>query len=530
MNPCYRSDHQRAIFMHEFFAKHVGAVVLMLGVAALPQVVSAQYFDVIDLGSAGVNSQAFAINKTGEVAGWIDAGGSKHGARWQNDQLADIHNTVHVQLGHGFLPGLAGFNLNHTEIYDISDGRQMVGGGLKGIQCVPPITVFTALLLRPATNSDFGTPIPGDALTDLGTFGERWLGVANSSATAISNTNFVVGWSDIDRFTIHAFLVSPQDGVFYVDQNLPAEVNDLMHDLGNFGGQDGVSAASGVNDAGMVVGYSYIQVTPGQKAAYHCFLIIPNDTDGDGNPDTWGIAAPGNISVGRNTLMADLGTLGGLNSWGRDINNNSQVVGESDTTDRDSHAFLWKSGALTDLGTLGGKDSSASAVNDLGQVVGWAENAKGERRAYMWQNGVMTDLNSLIKAGSAIRLTEARDINEEGEIVGWGEVSNGAGAERHSFRLNPTSVDPNADVIVTAEPTVSDTGSGAVVLSSDLSLLPLVPESGATVASSTTSTEPNATNDSPPPLCGAGLLGMLPVALFGFLVTRLVTTNGRRRA
>ena len=119
MNPCYRSNRQRANSVHDIFTR-VAVAAIGLGVAAFSPVVSAQYFDVIDLGSAGVNSQAYAINETGEVAGWIDAGDTKHGARWQNDQLADIHNTVHIQLGHGFLPELQGFNLNYTEIYGIS--------------------------------------------------------------------------------------------------------------------------------------------------------------------------------------------------------------------------------------------------------------------------------------------------------------------------------------------------------------------------------------------------------------------------
>jgi probable HAF family extracellular repeat protein len=56
--------------------------------------------------------------------------------------------------------------------------------------------------------------------------------------------------------------------------------------------------------------------------------------------------------------MQDVGTLGGYNSWGRDINNSSQVVGESDT-DPDqtggynlTRAFLWQDGTMTDLGAF----------------------------------------------------------------------------------------------------------------------------------------------------------------------------------
>src|SRR5439155_20243475 len=64
----------------------------------------------------------------------------------------------------------------------------------------------------------------------------------------------------------------------------------------------------------------------------------------------------------------DLGTLGGSTSFARGINDQGVVVGDSDTTTGQTHAFVFKPGSysLTDLGTLGGGFSQAVAINEGG--------------------------------------------------------------------------------------------------------------------------------------------------------------------
>ena len=81
----------------------------------------------------------------------------------------------------------------------------------------------------------------------------------------------------------------------------------------------------------------------------------------------------------------DLGTLGGEESTAIAINDRGQVVGASQTSSGDHHAFLWQDGVMTDLGTLGGSESYAFDINESGQVVGESETASGNRRATLWE-------------------------------------------------------------------------------------------------------------------------------------------------
>jgi probable HAF family extracellular repeat protein len=469
----------------------------------------------VNLSSGGTSAagRAYGVNRYGQVVGYtVSSEGLNHATHWYNDASSDLHGTTHLQLNQDFTVGA-------HEVYAISDADQIVGTGQVDLDCPSrTVRVYHAMVIRPAVLTDLGTPVPGDAVTDLWTFGNPCTAY-NSAATGISNANHVVGWADVDNAaTIRAFLVRPQNGVWYLDADANG-VNDLLIDLGTLGGAE--SSASDVNDAGFVTGYSFLAITS-VPARYHAFLLQPSGT-------TWFADADGD---GANDLMQSVGTLGGNNSWGRSINNANVIVGEADTSDFKTHAFRWESGAMVDLGTLGGRSSSAADISDTGVIVGWAEDALGRRRACIWINGVAMDLNSNLLFGSSangVTMTEARGINEEGHVVGFGSFGTGDTAQTRPFLLRPATA---AEIVTAQEAQAATTMTAGATSSGASSGGPSLGQGGGTAIIGTPSTvQPRGssaaagaqTESGPqvmPALCGFGVASFLPLTAAGLIGLR----------
>lgn len=68
---------------------------------------------------------------------------------------------------------------------------------------------------------------------------------------------------------------------------------------------------------------------------------------------------------------------------------------------------------LTYLGTLGGNDSQGAELNEKGQVTGWSHTAAGAKHAFAWDGSRMIDIGRELGVESS-----GAGINESGEVVG----------------------------------------------------------------------------------------------------------------
>ena len=242
-----------------------------------------------------------------------------------------------------------------------------------------------------------------------------------------------------------------------------AVVSATVIDLGTLPGGTR-SEAFGVNDAGVVVGYS-----TAPNASTSGFAERPfRWTSGGGMAELgtlsaevgwdWGraqaINAGGQIAgwsyattrAQRATLWTaaggpyDLGSLApGQNSLAMAINDAGQVAGFSIATAGGLHAFLWTpavpngtTGSMLDLGTLGGANSWARGVNDAGVVVGNSVTSSGTNHAFIWTAASgMVDLGTLGGTESV-----ATGINAQGQVVGHATTAAGP---THAFLWTPSA-------------------------------------------------------------------------------------------
>jgi probable HAF family extracellular repeat protein len=241
-------------------------------------------------------------------------------------------------------------------------------------------------------------------------------GALFSRANAVNSYGYVVGYSgsELDSENSRAFVWSQATGMF---------------DIGTLGGP--YAQATAINDAGYATGNAGIGEAIGSR---HAFLY-----------QVW----PG---MGPAKPMRDLGTLGGISSYGTAINMSNHVVGYSllNKIDNARHAFFYNGGALVDLGSfspqaLGADYSVALAINNSDAVVGYSYIQYGgsdmvRQAAFIVYPNMMqmkmVNLNDLIAAPTApgYWLFAATGINDQGQIVACAYYNDGY---VHAVLLDP---------------------------------------------------------------------------------------------
>src|SRR5947207_6597652 len=139
--------------------------------------------------------------------------------------------------------------------------------------------------------------------------------------------------------------------------------------------------------------------------------------------------------------VSNLPDFGGTSSGGNSINDQTWVSGYSRMADRNRHATLWRNSLLSDLGTLGGPNSSVAwnVKNTAGIIVGISQTAttpepNGENWSsaafystpnnvgyinlgFVWENGAMRRLLPFPGGNNGF----ATGANNLGQVVGWAE-------------------------------------------------------------------------------------------------------------
>jgi probable HAF family extracellular repeat protein len=154
--------------------------------------------------------------------------------------------------------------------------------------------------------------------------------------------------------------------------------------------------------------------------------------------------------------ITDLGTLGGKRSTALGINQTGLVVGSAETTDGQTHAFVYLQTSLIDLGTFGGHDSYAYRISDAAVIVGRASTPEGNYRPFLTSaTGASFDLSELDSRLEGVFGT-AIDVNRAGYIVGYRQTHHDHMAARNvvfiyrNFQLVDLGTFGGEDGVVTA--------------------------------------------------------------------------------
>lgn len=250
-------------------------------------------YQVIKLGTlGGLNSVANSINNTGKVVGWADtSSGAQHAAFWLNGGVADLNyslpsnspwvlNVATSINSFGDIVGIGTYNGTTAAFYDNGGGVTLIGIGESANAINDSNQVVGSILnSNPNLNQAFiwSPTTGGSTLPNLTSGGF-------SNAYDINNSGVIAGVSQYNTsnvFDYNPTLWSLSGGIY------------VPTDLGNMGSLPGMApdgSASAISSTGEVVGWSTVP-NSAQFTAYldptgtpGNFINLGN-LNGDGNKD-----------------------------------------------------------------------------------------------------------------------------------------------------------------------------------------------------------------------------------------------------
>src|SRR5436190_328180 len=226
-------------------------------------------------------------------------------------------------------------------------------------------------------------------LTDLPSLGggDSWVGGLNDSGVVVGSSR------PPNSYSLHAVSWGPGG----------------ITDLGSLGtGGNACSVAEGINNAGVIVGYSCID---GPSFEYRAVRFRAPD------------------------VIDDLGTLGGDWASAMAVNDDGMIVGGSRTLASGvEHGFVHTDATgIVDIGVLPGMVSSyLLAVGSSGLALGESWDASGAGSAILYGEGRLLDLNDLVEGGP-YAIEYARGVSDSGEIVATARF----GSQLHAVLVVP---------------------------------------------------------------------------------------------
>jgi probable HAF family extracellular repeat protein len=261
-----------------------------------------------------------------------------------------------------------------------------------------------------------------------------------SRANGINDLGVVVGYSGSSAVRWDAGVVTALEG-------LPD-------------GSDAV--AVDINNAGIILGAAQDsnfeqQIVTWSGAGSPTILTIPTATyvygysigNGGHIAGVWASGPGGRVQgfVALNGAITNLGYLaGGTSSFAEEVNTFGVIAGSANSPDG-WRAVISSGSSLVSLGVADGFTSSLGfGINDAGQVVGRMSDGSVDR-AFLYSNGQMQDLNVL--AADALDgwvLLSAQSINNSGQIVGVAQKDD----EFRSYLLTPVPEPATLTVVALA--------------------------------------------------------------------------------